>query len=67
MPKATTAPPCPHGIDRDTCPACVQEQYDEHRAVQLAARDPETVDQWRRDLDAWIAGDPVPSHTPEVP
>jgi hypothetical protein len=49
---------CPHGLrpfhDPD-CPACMQDQRDEIEAVELASRDPETVDGWRRDFECWYA------------
>ena len=67
---------CPHGIDKSTCPACAQDQFDSHVAIQLASLDPEGVDRWRRDFEACLLdqdalrayyGDAVPSVAPEVP
>ena len=66
---------CPHGIDQATCPACAQEQFDAHVAVQLAARDPQTVEELRAEFEAFLAdsdacqaywGDDWPAIAPEV-
>ena len=51
---------CRHLIEPATCPACAQEQRDEEEAVRLAAQDYQTIDQWRRELDDWLASDPEP-------
>ena len=57
--------PCQHAIDRDTCPVCVQEQYDAYLADRLAEHDPESYEQWSADIDAWLAQDP-PRLSPEI-
>ena len=53
---------CRHLIEPATCPACAQEQRDEEEAVRLPAMDYQTIDQWRRELDDWLAG--MAEHTP---
>jgi hypothetical protein len=59
---------CPHLIEPATCPVCAQARRDEHEAITLAAQDYQTVDQWRREFEAWVdssdatfttAGEPV--------
>lgn len=55
MPRQLDYRPCPHGLDPFGCPACVDEMHDAHLAALLAARDPETIDQLRRDFEAWLA------------
>lgn len=76
MPRSISTSRCPHGIDAATCPACAQEQFDAHVAVQLASRDPQTVDDLRSEFAEWLAdidaqracwGDNWPTIAPEVP
>lgn len=76
MPRSITITRCPHGIDAATCPACAQEQFDTHVAVQLASRDPQTVDDLRFEFEQWLScpdaqraiwGDNWPAIAPEVP
>jgi len=68
MPKSTpTEARCRHGRHLLECGPCVQELADEHEAVELASRDPVAVDDWRREFDRWVAGDPTPPAVcPEV-
>lgn len=50
--------PCQHAIDRDSCPDCVQEQYDAYLADRLAEHDPKSYEQWTAEITAWLAQEP---------